>query len=205
MSRKRSIEPGDGAPLKPYGWTDLVSRSLLGITHVGRSYAVDYDYFDWDGKVALYRDGERVGRAKHPVAFPVEGGRIEFAATLYGVRRAHLVLDGGSESPLSPHPRSGEAGRERLARRHPALSALLSTAAVVVLVVGLVVGVMAVLETVTHTEIAREQLDWAFTSPVSLGATAATALTVAGVLAIAERALSMRHHWLLDADTWWMG
>lgn len=204
MRKARPVEPGDGSPLKPYTWTDVLSRSLLGITHADHTYAVDYDFFAWDGKVALYRDGHQTAKGKHPTVFPVDGGRIEFAATLYGVTRAHLVLTDGDEQPLSPHPRSGEAWRERLARRHPEVSRLLSAAAIVTLILGLVFGVMAVLQTVTHTELVSDHLDWRFTPPVTLSGTAAAVLSTAGLLAIVERALSMRHHWLLDADTWWM-
>lgn len=161
MGRKRANEPGDDRALPPYSRLQVVNRSLLGLTHAGHTYAVDYDFFDWDDKVSLYADGRRTAVAKAPAAFPVPGGRIEFATTFYGVKRAHLVLATGAELPLSPHPKMAEAWRQRLAQRRPVLSALMARAAVVVLVVGLAVA------------------------------------------AIVERALSMRHHWLLDADTWW--
>lgn len=204
MSRRRRVEPGDGASPKRYRLVDILNRSVLGITHAGHTYVVDYDFFDWDGKVSLYRDKRRVARSKLPAEFAVAGGRIEFGATFYGVKRAHLVLDDGRELPLSPHPRSPEAWRQRLARRRPRLSAALAVAAVVALVVGLVVGVLAVTETITHLPGVRQLLGWSFDSPIELSGAGASAVTIAGVLAIVERALSMRHHWLLDADTWWM-
>lgn len=204
MSREREIEPGDDAPLEPYSRRQVVNRSVLGVTHAGHAWAVDHDFFDWDERVSLYRDGARAASAKQPARFPVPGGRIEFATTFYGVKRAHLVLATGRELPLSPHPKSLEAWRQRLAERRPRLSALLAVAAVLVLVVGLVVAVSALADTLTHTEIARDRLGWSFDSPFQLSGTAASLLTAAGVLAIVERALSMRHHWLLDADTWWM-
>lgn len=205
MSRKGAIEPGDDEPLKPYSRLQVVNRSLLGVTHAGHAWAVDYDFFDWDDRVSLYRDGRRAASAKAPVSFEVPDGRIEFATTFYGVKRAHLVLGTGAELPLGPHPKTLEAWRQRLADRHPMLSALMAGAAVVVLVVGLVVAGMSLLDTVTHVPQVADALGWTFTSPLALSGAAATALTVAGVLAIIERALSMRHHWLLDADTWWTG
>lgn len=203
MGRKRANEPGDDRPLPPYSRFQVVNRSLLGLTHAGHTYAVDYDFFDWDDKVSLYADGRRTAVAKAPAAFPVPGGRIEFATTFYGVKRAHLVLATGAELPLSPHPKMAEAWRQRLAQRRPVLSALMARAAVVVLVVGLVVAAMSLLDTVTHGAEVAEWLGWSFDSPVELSGTGATVLTLAGIAAIVERALSMRHHWLLDADTWW--
>lgn len=196
--------PGDGASLAPYSRTQVANRTVLGLTYAGHAWAVDYDFFEWDDRVSLYRDGERTAVAKQPAAFPVPGGRIEFATTWFGVRRAHLVPAAGPEQPLSPHPKTLEAGRQRLAQRHPVMSAVLATAAVAVLLVGLVVAVCGVVDTLTHTELAGDRLGWAFDSPFDLDGEATTVLTVAGILAIVERALSMRHHWLLDADTWWM-
>lgn len=203
MRSKRANEPGDDRPLPPYSRLQVVNRSLLGLTHVGHTYAVDYDFFDWDDKVSLYVDGRRGAVAKAPAAFEVPGGRIEFATTFYGVRRAHLVLATGAELPLSPHPKSLEAWRQRLAQRHPLLSSLMAGAAVLVLVLGLGIAATSLLDTVTHLPQVADWLSWTFESPVALSGPAATALTVASIAAITERALSMRHHWLLDADTWW--
>lgn len=189
--------------MAPYRWWHLLHRSVLGIRHADHFYAVDYDYFDWDDEVKFYRDGHQIAVGRQPNAYPVEGGQIEFATTFYGVRRAHLVLTGGAVHALSPDPKSPEAWRKRLAERHRVVSSLIAVAAVLVLVGGLVVGSMALIETLTHTEVA-EPLGWSFSSPVELTGAVATAWGVAGVLAVAERAVSMRHHWLLDADTWWM-
>ena len=42
-----------------------------------------------------------------------------------------------------------------------------------------------------------------FTSPIQLPAWLNTALLVAGIIAAFERALTLRNHWLIDADTTW--
>lgn len=55
------------------------------------------------------------------------------------------------------------------------------------------------------------QLDWVaerfgtFTSPFALPAWANTGLLILGILAALERALTLRSHWLIDAETWWLG
>jgi len=72
-----------------------------------------------------------------------------------------------------------------------------------VLLVGLVLLVPQLLELVTRIDAVAERVG-VFTSPVSLPPWLNTTLTVAGVLASLERALTLRNHWLLDVDTLWI-
>lgn len=167
-------------------------------------YAVDVDFFDWDNKAALYRDGRQAATATMPAAFPVPGGVIEVAASMFGLKRIHLVADDGTSRQLRPHPRSAEAWRARLAHRHPGISRAIAGTAVVVLLAALVLGLPQVVEQVSQIPPVAERLG-TFESPIALPAWVNTTLVVGGILAAVERALTLRNHWLIDADTWWMG
>lgn len=204
----KKVKPGNGKPLRPYRRWHVLWRSqfLLELAGPGGEavhYAVDVDFFDLFDRAELYRDGVQHAVASSPAAFPVPGGVIEVAASTYGMKRVHLVLDSGEEQQLRPAPRTAEHWRARLGHRHPRLSRWLGATAVAVLVLGLVLLVPQVLEQVSEFP---EVADWfTFTSPISLPPWLNTTLFVAGILAAIERGLTLRNHWLIDADTWWLG
>lgn len=217
--RMSKVESGDDSPLKPFRWWHALHRSRFllptELLHAAGTdphptvaeaertgFVVDVDHLD--AKASLYADGRQTGFAEPPVLFPVPGGVIDVQTTSYGMRRAHLVLDSGDERQLVPHPATAEAWRARLAERHPTVHRSLGAAAVVVLLVALVLGVPQLAEYVTRAD-AVSELVGTFTSPVTLPAWANTGLLVAGVLAGIERALTMRHHWLVDLETTWFG
>lgn len=54
MGRWNEPHPGDGASLAPYSRTQVANRTVLGLTHAGHAWAVDYDFFEWDDRVSLY-------------------------------------------------------------------------------------------------------------------------------------------------------
>jgi hypothetical protein len=207
---------GDGSALKGYLTGQQLTRSLF---LTGRDdpdgrhvYAVDVHYFADElsdlGKgaappAALYRDGEQVLRSDLPATFPVPGGEIQVATSLFGLTRMHLVTDDG-ERMLRPHRDSAEGLRARFGRRFPTASRVLGVAAVVVLLLALAAAVPQALEWVTRIDLVGDAVG-TFVSPLQLPAWANTALAVSGVLAALERALSLRHHWLIDLDTWWLG
>lgn len=151
---------------------------------------------------ALYVDGVQVQRSDLPAAFPVPGGVLEVAAGLYGLTRMHLVTEDGRERMLAPHPRSLEGLRARFAQRFPGISRAIGAAAVVILLLALALLVPQLLELVTGMEVVAERIG-TFTSPLQLPGWASTALLVAGIAAALERALTLRSHWLIDADTTW--
>lgn len=205
----KKVTPGDGSSLKPYRrwhslWRSLFQIDLRRPEGGTDTYAVDVDFFAWEEELRLYRNGEQVARAGSPASFPIPGGAIEAATSTYGVRRMHAVRHDGAEKQLTPHPFTGEAWRARLARRHPTLSRVLAGASFTVLAVSLVVLAPQVAEWVSRLPIIADSIG-TFTSPIALPPEANIALTVAGVLAGIERAQRLRHHWLLDMDTWWMG
>ena len=223
LRRARQIgraKPGDGSAMKDLRWWQLFTRTLFFLDpdeHAGRPshYTVDVRHLATElegGKiaegarhapVALYRDGRQVHIANPPVAFEVPGGVIEVATSSYGLTRMHHVATGERKgTTLRPHPRSLEGRRARFGRRHPAASTLIVSVAVVLLLVGLVLMVPQTLELVTSLDPVAERVG-TFTSPIQLPVWANTSLLIAGALAATERALTLRNHWLIDADTTW--
>ena len=205
----RKIKPGDGKPLKPMRRWQLLSRTLFHIElpdddGVSRTFSVDVPYFDFDGKVSLYRDGLRNARAESPALFPVPGGVIEVKMSTFGVSRMHFVPDDGAERQLLPDRAAAEGARARFAHRHPAASSAVGVTAVVVLLVGLVFGLPQIVELLSQMEWVAENVG-TFTSPFALPAWANTTLFVLGMVAALERALTLRNHWLIDMDTWFLG
>jgi hypothetical protein len=69
-----------------------------------------------------------------------------------------------------------------------------------VLAVNLILLAPQLLEVVTHLQVWADRFG-SFASPIDLPAPVNTALTVAAALAGIERALTFRHHRLLDAET----
>lgn len=210
--RKRAlakVKPGDGSALKPYRFWHPLTRSLffLNLTDTdGRAteYAISYPYFADESRAELYRDGVQAAVSKLPAVFPVPGGVVEVAAGTFGLTRMHHVADDGGERALTPHRRSSEGLRARFGHRFPAISRLIGWAAIVILLVGLVVIVPQIVDWVTNIDYVAENIG-SFTTPINLPNWANASLAVGGVLASLERALTLRNHWLIDAETWWLG
>ncbi|WJV50451.1 hypothetical protein [Streptomyces flavofungini] len=203
----RRVKPGDGWPLQPFRWWQLLSRALfyLRLTHDdGRQivYAIDVRHGRTDESGAvnadLYVDGRRHARSRLPAAFPVPGGTVEVRTSAFGLKRCHYVTAEGTEHRLVPDRDSAEGRRAYVDRAHPALSRWIGHLSSIVLVLALLLLVSQLVEQVTRPdEIARHV--GAFTSPVDLSA---WGNAVAGFVAAAagtERALRLQYHWLLDA------
>ena len=186
--------PGDGSELKPMRRWDFLWRTVMGIRYAGARWDIDVDFFDWDEKVRLYRDGlqQRVQRGTSRFELD-DGARIEVAWSTYGLRRAHLVGADGAQRQLVPARGTAERWRAELHRDRPGLSRRLGIVSWLGLVIALVLQIPQALAVVA------ELTGWyRFASPVALPAWLNTPLTVAGVLAALERALRLRYHWLLD-------
>lgn len=197
------VARGNGQPLKAHMPSQIVSRSVFAIDHAGHEYAVDVNYFELDDKVRLYRDGKQHLVSEQPAVFPVERGAIEVSLGSFGVTRAHLVPDGGPEQVLRPVKHSAEYWRSVLDQRHPGVSRVIGWAAIVILLVGLVLLVPQLVELISHWGVIADSVG-TFTSPIALPDWANVSLTVAGMVAALERALTLRNHWLIDAETWWL-
>lgn len=196
------VRTGDDRPLAPMRGWQVLHRSVFGLEHAGHRYDVEVLFLDDEAR--LYTDGRQTARSWLPARFPVPGGRLEVAATTYGLKRMHLVLDDGTTAALRPARGTAERWRAELGHRHPALDRWLARGAVLVLLVGLVVALPALAELVTGIEVVADLLGGSFTSPFALPAPVSTTLTVAGVAAAVERGLTLRNHWLIDLDTSWL-
>lgn len=181
--------------LREAKWTDVFWRGLYEAQVGGFSYTVEVDYFDIRERIALYCDDVLVDTQKSPAAFGLsDGGRIEVAMALYGVKYARVVSDaqnGGKARTLVPAPGSAEYLRLRFAERHPAVSRATAVFAWAVLVVALVTQLPVTLNNLGH---------WVgFAVPTfALPIWANTVLAVAGLLAALDRAFRMKYNPLLD-------
>ena len=208
LRRRRAagrVKPGSGRPLQRFRWWQQLSRSLFYLylpAPDGRRtvYAVDVRPMgDQDGRVLaeLYLDGRQVAMSKVPAAFPVEGGVIEVAASMFGLKRSHYVPVDGVERPLVPDPASAAGRRARLADDHPALSRFIGSVSVVLLLGGLVVVVLELVDVIGRIPPVVDRYG-GFAAPVQLPLWLTIALGLGAVLASVERALRLRYHWLLD-------
>jgi hypothetical protein len=205
--KKHEVQPGDGRPLKPFRIWQGLARSLFYApltTSDGklRLYAVDVNYFDWDDKADLYLDGVHHAQSKLPAAFPVEGGTIEVATTTYGLKRMHYVDAQGNARVLKPDPISAEGMRAKLTQRAPLVSKLIGVLAVLILLTLLPFSLLQLAEIISQTEWAQQYVD-PFTSPFRLPDWASTPAFVLSLLAVLERTLTLRNHWLIDLETGW--
>lgn len=204
------VEAGDGSPTRPFRWWHGLYRSmfLVDLEHddgTTRTHSFEIDSLAWDQTVEHHVDGVQAETSTYPAVFAVPGGHVEVDATNWGVvRRMHLVTDTGYEQVLRPHHRSSEALRARFASRHPRTSRAIEVAAVVVLVTSLALFGLQLADRATDLPVVADAVG-SFTSPVRLPASLNAAIGVAAVLAAIERSWSMRHHWLIDVDTWFLG
>src|SRR5690625_6406175 len=101
--------PGDGSMLTPLRKGQALYRSMFGIEHDGVRYDVDVNFFDWDEKVLLYRNGiqDRVQRGKLRFELPDES-QIEVVLRYYGVRRDNLFLSDDCDQQLEKSHGYGE-------------------------------------------------------------------------------------------------
>lgn len=187
-------KPGDGSKLKPVAAWQFIWRSVLGIDYGGTRWDIDVDFFDWNERVYLYRDGHQDRIQRGTSTFHLDDhARIEVAWSTYGLRRAHLVHPDGHPQQLIPARGTAERWRADLDRDHPDLSRWIGIVSWTVLVIALVLQLP---QLVALIGVATGWFE--FTSPISLPGRINSALGTAAIVAGIERALRLRHHWLLD-------
>ncbi|ROR72748.1 hypothetical protein [Bogoriella caseilytica] len=164
-------------------------------------YAVHVNWWSWDDDgntvAELYRDGRQLSTAPVPAIFPVPGGTIEVALSELGLKRMHHVTDDGASQTLTPDPRSGEGLRARFGQHYPRASTWIGHLAVLVLIAAAAVELPQLLELITSWEVVEERMG-TFESPITLPAWANITIVAVSILAGMERALTLRHHWLID-------
>ncbi|MFI6908290.1 hypothetical protein ACIBKY_44010 [Nonomuraea sp. NPDC050394] len=204
----RRVKRGDGRPLQRYRWWQLpLGRALFHLppSSDGRrpgTYAVDVRHWGnqsgGESTAHLYLDGRHHAQSKIPAVFPLECGVIEVATSSFGIKRCHFVTTTGEEHQLVPDPASGEGRRARLQRDHPTVSRMIAAASVVMLVIGLMLNLPQIIGPISRVPPIAENLG-TFTSPIHLPLWLNLTLALGAALAGMERALRLRHHWLLDA------
>ncbi|NWJ74318.1 hypothetical protein HX744_27990 [Pseudonocardia sp. ICBG1122] len=210
--RRRAVDrvkPGDGHPLPRFRWWQaLTGRALLHLDLTGPDgvparFSVDVRHqgSGEDGRVRahLYRNGLHHAVSRVPAVLPVPGGAIEVATSGFGVKRAHFVADDGAQRQLVPDPRSAEGRRARLERDRPVLSRVIGFVSVVMVVVGLGLNLLQAWEPISRIPPIADRIG-VFVSPIALPLWLNVALVLAAALGSVERALRLRHHWLLDGS-----
>ncbi|OZF53621.1 hypothetical protein CH293_10140 [Rhodococcus sp. 14-2470-1b] len=185
-------------PLRPW---QVLNRYLYELDLAGTRYTVEVDIAD-DDVAKLYADGRLVSTLDLPASFAVGDGRIDVAASLYGVTRVHFSRRDGVGRRLTPVRGTLEDRRRRLGERHPVLSRVIGWVAIVLLIVNLILAVPFALEIVTEIPVVAERFG-TFVSPIQLPVWANTPLLLAGIVAAMERALTLRHNKILDMETIW--
>lgn len=191
--------PVRGSPLPAFRPSLSLQRTRFAIDlHAASTATVDVDHLS--GRASLYRDDQHVQTSDMPVRFPLGSDRIEVAASRYGMQRIHLIRADGSQRRLDPAPGTPEHWRAQLSRRHPRIGRALAVSAVIVLTINLILLAPQLLELVTHLPLWADRFA-PFASPINFPAGANMALTLTAGLAGIERALTFRHHRLLDVET----
>ncbi|WP_244209014.1 hypothetical protein [Streptomyces pactum] len=148
-------------------------------------------------KACLYVDGRQHARSGLPAAFPVPGGVVEVRMSAFGLKRCHYVTADGAEYQLVPDGDSAEGRRAHFDRRHPALSRGVGFLSSIVLVVAVFLLVVQLAEQLTRADGVSPYVG-AFSSPVDLSAWGNSVVGLITLTASTERALRLRHSWLLD-------
>ncbi len=201
----RRVKPGTGRPLERFRWWQQFTRSLSYLHLTGADgrrtvYAIDVrPHGDQDGRVLahLYLDGRHHATSKVPATFTVEGGVIEVAASMFGLKRCHYVTADGREQQLVPDPGSAAGRRARLESDHPGLSRFIAAMSVVLLVGGLSAVALELVNVVGRLPRLVDRYG-GFEAPVQLPLWLTITLGVGAVMASVERSLRLRYHWLLD-------
>jgi hypothetical protein len=177
--------------LKPFSGLEAIWRGVYEADHGGHSYAVEVNYFDFDEKVHLYRDGTRIETKKSPARFETgDGAVIEAAMGLLGMKDVKLVSQTG-ETTLRPAAGSPEARRASFDRRHRTASRLIAVLAWLILVVAVVVDVPELISLV------GDVVGFEFDSPFNLPRPVIAALGILALVAAIDRALRFKHNrWL---------
>lgn len=203
--RMGKVKDGDGSAMKPYRFWQFLYRTIFHINienQYGDSdrYTVDIDLYGPDllqGRANLFKNNKEIAKSTIPAQFPIGDGYIDVQATDYGLKRIHYV-EGNMERQLTPDPRTAEGFRANLAFRHPKLSRTIDILSITILVIGILVLIPSLIETISGWEITG---GFEFTSPLHLPGWFEGMMLVLTILAAIERALSIKNHWLIDMDT----
>ncbi|ACQ78959.1 hypothetical protein Bcav_0698 [Beutenbergia cavernae DSM 12333] len=174
------------------GW-QFVNRSAFTVRHGGHTWVVDVDFFDWDERIRLYRDGALVDEQRGRVRFDLDDGSAITARTAtYGMRYVRLITPDGVTHDVPPADGTAEAWRARVHAEHPTASRAVAAASWTVLVAAIVTQVPRLLD------VLGVWIDGVPSFALDLPGPLNTALQVGGVLAAIDRGLRLRHNRWID-------
>ena len=186
--------------LAPVKHSDVVWRGLYGVTYLGRDYVIEVDFFDISEKIRLYCEAELVDERTSPASFPLDReASIQAAMSLYGMKRACLVVEGDDPKTLTPLPGTAEARRLSFGKRHPLANKLFAFAAWTVVVVAFITQLPNLVNGfgVALSWLTADALSFSLPT-FPLPGWMNGVLAVAGILAGRDRALRMVHNPRLD-------
>lgn len=206
----RRVKAGNGRLLKDFRWWQPLSRALFYLPLTNDDdrqvvFAVDVSYWqqfladDGKGKAHLYLDGKHHTESKLPAAFPVAGGTIEVASTVFGLKRCHYVTDEGAVHQLIPDESSAEGRRARLDREHPSLSRWIGFISLIMLIVPMILAIPQIIDSLTHVPLIAQHLG-TFNSPIALPMWLNIALGLCAAAGSVERATRLQWNALLDGS-----
>ncbi|MFI9561477.1 hypothetical protein [Nonomuraea endophytica] len=204
----RRVKPGDGSPLHRYRWWHLpLGRALFHLppspdSRRPATYTIDVRHWgnqsNGEKTAHLYRDGRHHAQSTIPATFPIQDGVIEVATSTFGIKRCHHLTPTGQEHQLLPDPQSREGKRARLQHHHPTVSRIIAATSIALLIIGLGLNLPQIIAPISQIPAIADNLG-TFTSPIHLPLWLNITLALGAALASMERALRLRHHWLLDA------
>ncbi|WP_339234113.1 hypothetical protein MKX40_16590 [Paenibacillus sp. FSL R5-0517] len=210
LKAARRVKIGNGRPLKVFRWWQPLSRALFYLTlknDEGQqvNFAVDVSYWqqflgdDGKGKAHLYLDGKHHAESKLPAAFPVTGGTIEVASTVFGLKRCHYVTDEGLVHQLIPDENSAEGHRARLDREHPALSRWIGFLSLIMLIVPMFLAIPQIIGSITQVPFIAQNIG-TFNSPINLPIWLNIVLGLCAAAGSVERATRLKWNSFLDGS-----
>lgn len=194
--KQQGTKEGDGRSLKALRWWEMMTRSVFYLDE----YAVEVYFFRFEDNIMVYKNGRQVAKGTESLKYQVPGGEIEIALSDYGVKRMHYKEDTGQEQMLIPDKQSAEGLRYRFGQKFPRVSKWIGWIAVAILLTSVLLWIPQIVELLGEWDILDSYIG-GFESPVQLPAWLNSTLVVLSVLAVIERTLTIKYHWLIDMDT----
>lgn len=198
--KQKDVKAGDGRAFKQLHWWEIMTRSVFYLQINSDQYAVEVYFFRFEDNIMVYKNGEQVSMGTESMKYQAGDGLIEIALSDYGVKRMHYVREASQDEMLIPDKQSAEGLRYKFGHKFPRVSKWMGVIAIAVLLVSVVLWIPQIVELLAGWDILERYIG-GFQSPVNLSGWLNMALVVLSVLAITERTLTIKYHWLIDMDT----
>lgn len=179
------------AQLKTYGKWHWLWRGLFESQTKDGLYHVDVDYFDFDERIHVYKDGKLVDTKKSPAKISLDDKTvIEAELSTYGMKYVRMRKN-DTVTNFAPSKGTSEAWRSNLTKTKPKLSQTLNIISWTVLIIAAVTQLPELINILSQwfdTELPTFELPfWANIT-----------LSIAGVIAAIDRALQLKHNKWID-------